>query len=527
MYRSDGYNYKFTIDENKYSIVNYPGIASLDTEMIDDKEFYCFEIADGSKEYFLSNGKIVKSIDAFKNVTEYQYDDGVISKIIFPDKTSVNFVRIQDDKGVSVLLKYDDNVDVSTFATINLITDSKKNLMLDSVKYAGSNISFDYCGRNDTILLSSYADENKYTNFIQYDEKMGRIKSSVKTYTDGTVINRSYFYDSDGMVCRLVDDDFAEEKYTYTRNGNGSITVNTTKTIQGKVYSNKETLNKYGQMTEFVQNGISLKLKYNEFNAVSEEKEDNLTINYSYTPQGKVSSADFSDGNRIDYNYYSDGKLQKVITNNRQIYYTQQGKIEKVKEGNDTFNIISQDQVNIIDDVPPMRATSSISVLYNINSNVGVTNYHTYYNLNQSGFNCYSFAIGKYDRSYNPGYFSNRNINLNSLSGIKYNVEQDQKSLGRSIYDSTVNGNISYHSWKIALRIRPGADYHFMERSNTADSPWRFKAGVGGPVMQLLNGKTPDNITWDIYSKPLLSSKYKVHTSGYYNSSISYMIIRD
>ena len=161
--------------------------------------------------------------------------------------------------------------------------------------------------------------------------------------------------------------------------------------------------------------------------------------------------------------------------------------------------------------------------MYNINSSVGVTNYHTYYGLSQSGFNCYSFAIGKTDRVYDPGYFSNRSLNLNSVTGIKTNVEKDVQSLGMSIYNTNVSATIEAHCWKIALKIRAGADYHFMMTSRTAD--WRFKAGIGGPVMQVLSGKTPSSITWDMYKKS--GSKYVVSQSAYYNSALYYMMIRD
>ncbi len=99
--------------------------------------------------------------------------------------------------------------------------------------------------------------------------------------------------------------------------------------------------------------------------------------------------------------------------------------------------------------------------------------------------------------------------------------------MGRSIYDSTVNDSIPYHSWKIALRIRAGVDYHFMKISNTSGAAWMQKAGIGGPVMQLLGGKNPNNVTWDVYYYNGSTGRYAVGQTSFYNSSVPYMIIRD
>ena len=98
------------------------------------------------------------------------------------------------------------------------------------------------------------------------------------------------------------------------------------------------------------------------------------------------------------------------------------------------------------------------------------------------------------------------------------------KSLGRSIYDCSVNASIPAHSWEIALRINQGKDYHFMQKSR--DMSWGFKAGKSGPVMEVLNGRNPNAITWDTYYKPLFSSQYQVNNTAYYTGSIAYMLIR-
>lgn len=519
LYQADGYSYSYLVGRNLYSLVNYPGTAQLSKIVIGDIVGYCFVRADGSKDYFSNDGRILKTIDAFENITEYSYLNGVLSKITYPDNSSVHLIRTQ----ASVELKYNNNTETVTFATVNFATSPDNVLVLESIDYDKGNLSFKYSEIGKTLVLSTYTIENKHSRSIQYDATAKRIQSSMTTYADGSSISKQYYYDAQGRVSRYVDGDFAEEQYEYTLNRNGDLIIDTTKSCQGTTSVDTKTFNSCGQFTKYVQNGTTLELEYNEYNAVSEEKEGNLTINYSFTPQGKVSLADFSNGEQIAYNYYSDGQLEKVETNNQQTYYSRSGNIEKITNTNKVLFDVNQPATF---SSPTTRSIgSNISVLYNINSYVGVTNFHTYYGLSQSGFNCYSYAIGKHDRSYNPGNLSGRTLNLSSFSGIKANVEADQRSLSRGIYDCAVNADIPGHCWEIALRIRSGQDYHFMQKSR--DRSWGFKAGVGGPVMEVLSNRTPNDITWDTYNKPLFSSQYKVQTSAFYNSQISYMMIRD
>ena len=92
----------------------------------------------------------------------------------------------------------------------------------------------------------------------------------------------------------------------------------------------------------------------------------------------------------------------------------------------------------------------------------------------------------------------------------------------RKIYDCGVNTSIPGHCWQIALRIRPGDDFHFMSRNRNMS--WGFKAGKICPVMEVLNGRTPNDITWDMYEPS--NGTYSVFQSNYYTSTIAYMMIR-
>ena len=513
LYQPDGYKYIIKENKNGY-IVDCLGTSSL-TTLTDG---FCFEKANGSKEFYTNEGKIKRIIDAFDNETIYEYSSGLLTKITYPDSTFVTFER----NDLKIELKYNGSDGAVVFATFNLLSNKDGTLLLDTIEYDESNLEFSYNKTDKELRLSAFSIENKYCKEITYNENINRVQSVKTLYDDGTDGVKEYYYDAQGRISKIIDKGFAEEKYQYIQKIDGSLLTETTKIVGETESVEKETLNKYGQLIRYEENGSVLTIKYNQYNKVQQEKENNMIINYSYNPQGEVTLVEFPDGKTIKYDYYADGQLQRVASNEQTTYYTPQGEIQKIMSSDQT--LFSDSDSNILMGVTPTSLGSGISVLYNINSSVGVTNYHTYYGLSQSGFNCYSYAIGKVNGIYNPGYFSKRSLNLNSITGIKTNVEKDVASLGMSIYNSTVSESIGSHCWKNALRIRAGSDYHFMSKGRTTS--WGFKAGKGGPAMEVLNGKTPSSITWDTYVKPLLGN-YKVGTSVYYNSSIYYMMIKD
>lgn len=495
----EGYQYRIEND----TIMNYPGTYTL----TQDANGYCLIKADGSKKQFAPTGRLIKTIDAFGNETIYTYTDNLLTQITYSNGKSV----LLDRKEITntILLKYDG----FPFATINL----SDNNELYSIQDNKGIISFQYEKVGNYLRLLSCS-TNKHTKSIQYDIN-NRIKSVLTTYMDdGYSIAQQYFYNPQGRIYKIFDGD-VEEAYEYTMTTDGSLTINTTKKYNGIEKIDQKTWNRYGQLVKYITDDTTLELEYNAYNRVSKEKENNFEIHYSYNPQGKISLTTFSDGDNIAYDYYSNGVLRKETSNGKSTYYAPNGDITKIEMANKQIDI---NEVSSSDILSTRSVDYNIQVLYNINSYVGVTNYHTYYNLPQGSFNCYSYAIGRTESSYSPGYFSGRNINLNSFTGIKLNVEEDIKALGMGIYDCGVNTSIPGHCWQIALRIRPGDDFHFMSRNRNMS--WGFKAGKICPVMEVLNGRTPNDITWDMYEPS--NGTYSVFQSNYYTSTIAYMMIR-
>lgn len=517
LYRSsEGYVYLLDKD-NKFNILNYPSTYILTTN---GEDGYALEKVYGSKEYFSNDGSITEEIDEFGNITKYFYKDGDLYKILYADGTFVTLEK-SDDKGI--LIKYIKGNNIDVIADITVKANESGLQEVSEIKYGNDRINFSYMNVKGGLLLKEYVIKDDYKRTVMYDNlgDTTRIKSLTTYYEDGNTEKKEYFYDSQNRLERLVDGAFAEETYTYIQEEDGSLTTNTTKKYNGNTSFTSETINKVGQTTKYVNDGTVLELKYNRYNKISEEKENGKSILYSYTEQGNVSQKKFSNGDVVKYDYYANGEPKRIISGTEEINYSPSGAILSVETK--VMNSIDLTQ----DDNVALAASTGVKILYNINSNVGVTNFHTYYGLSQTGFNCYTFAIAKHKDRCNPGYYSGRSLNLSSLSGIKLNVEKDQAKLGRTIYDSTVGASMPVHSWKIALRIKSGYDYHFMKISNSSSAAWQQKAGKGGPVMQLRGGKTPSSVSWDTYIYNSSTGKYKVGTSGFYNSAIKYMIIKD
>jgi hypothetical protein len=378
------------------------------------------------------------------------------------------------------------------------------------------------------LLLSSFSNI-KYERMVEYEntsDNIPRIKTLVTNYRDGVIESKCYSYNSQKRLEKFIDGEFAEVSYDYILDKDGALTISKRKTYDGEVCFTSETLNRVGQTIKYIDGENKLQLKYNQFNKVSEEIVGDFNVRYSYTDQGKIAQATYSNGNMFKYEYYPNGNKKRVISDAEVINYTPSGEKINIEFANakskKTGTLVSGEKGDAA------LSQTGIYVLYDINSEVGVTNYHTYYGLLQNGFNCYTHAIARRYEIKHPGYYSGREPVLNLL-GIKYNVEKDQENLGRQIYDCFVNDSIPSHGWKIALRVKQGYDYHFMIKSSTS-TPWRFKAGQSGPVMQLLEGKNPEGVSWDQYIPDIWTNKMIVDPNGgkgFYNGNRKYMIIKE
>lgn len=523
MYYCSEEGYRYLIEENDkgYDLVNYPGEHSFAIDVINDAECYILNLPYGEQKFFSEEGKILIDKDAYGNEIQYKYDSQGISSIVYPNGTTIIFER--SNNSIKLKIKQGDTERIAATLIFRKLASNMQQL--SSIQEEnGKYLQFEY----NNGLLTSFDNSEKFKRTINYESTenpifgtYSRIKSLNTVYNSGDNGTKTYTYDSAGRLETINDDDIAVIHYQYILDGSGNRTVKTNKSFENSISTTSETVNNTGQLTNYTTNGNILELRYNSNNQVEEEIENSKKIRHKYSEKGRLQSVILPDGTAISYSYDSNGILQTKSVGNTAIYYDETGNIKKIlKDGSIIFSDKAEKAIS--------SKAAAVSVLYHINNQVSVTNYHTYYGLQQSGFNCYTFAIGKTTRIADPGYYSNRDLPLSSISGIKLNVEKDQESLSRTIYDTTVNASIpDGHCWKIALRIRPSEDYHFMKINYGSGKLWQFKDGRNGPVMQLRTGYTPSNASWDTYGYNSSLGKYIVLSSGYYNSARYYMMIRE
>lgn len=508
IYKPSGYTYNIQFSNDKYEIINYP----LEHKLSLLNDMYILEEPYGVKEYFSLEGTLVKSINEFGESTEYRYNDLGLEKIIYSDGTYIKLQNSFSNKICKEEIYYVNDTKELLIGTI--VVNIGENKTLKSITSSnGFNVSFDYSVYKESIELANYSIEGKYYRDIIYNNNSVS-KIITHYYDDGSVEKSNYSYDEFGRISKITDGDDAETQYTYKLDSNNNLIIDTLKYFNGSLSSDTKTLNDFGQITQYSSSEGILKMKYQN-NRIVEESENNFSIYYTYNDNGLVETAKFPNNEYINYTYYDDGTKQEIFTsiNGKTYNYI------KSNEDKMSFNLTNNS----------IAPYSTISVLYKIGTNIGVTNWHSAYNLSQTSFNCYTYSIGKAGEARDPGYYSKSYNNNLTTTGAKLNTEKDQEALGRKIYDSTVSEAYNSHSWKIALKVRKGDDYHFMKRSYGSSANWEFKAGWQGPVMRVLNSKTPSQITWDAYYLNPSTKKWAVSISNYYNelSAPKYMIIKD
>ena len=138
--------------------------------------------------------------------------------------------------------------------------------------------------------------------------------------------------------------------------------------------------------------------------------------------------------------------------------------------------------------------------------------------------NCYSYVIGEYDKSYDPGDFSTRYASPD-VEAVAAAVKSDFRAMGRgcrriSSYDSPIREN----EYRIALRVSEVVyveeggrkickdwDYHFMVQTSSGN--WAEKRGRSGATVCHPSGN-PSTISWD-----------KGEIKGYYTGTIVYFAV--
>ncbi len=519
-YSEDGYSYvinsKAALLTESTVLLDYPVTHSLRSNAENSKGTsaeICFEEPYGEKTYY-SKGNITKYIDTFAENTNYLYSNGRLSEIVYSDGAMVSISYATEGQ---IKMTYNQNGISTVFARFIIEKDSHGyNILKNVIVTDGNNIDFEYLTHDNMLLLSAYNLHGKYNREFSYEHAtdISRVAYIDTKYFDGDKAFAEYEYDSKGLISKISKSN-AVENYDYSVGLDGNLTVSVFKLYEGQATIYEDVYNKYGQLTKYTYPGNVLTLQYDSTNRIIKETENGVIADFTYNEQGLPITAEWSNGKTYQYCYSEVGELTaaNVIQNG----IVEEMLVETMRQGED--------------EITNTARSSNVTVEYNINSDVCVLNWHEVYNVSQSSFNCYSYVAGWTLDIFNPGYFSGQLLTqpIVTDSLVKKYTEDDQEALGRDIYDCGVNDTHNSHAWKIALKVRPAYDYHFMGKSySTSSRPthWEFKAGKGGPVMRLLNNKTPSQVTWDMYA-PSASGNYVVSWSNVYTSSLHYMIIQD
>ncbi len=510
MYRPNGYSYLCIGEKNVINGVDNTGCAY--SVNLNNENMFAYNGTYGECEVFDTIGRIMNTTDALGKRTVYEYNGDLISKICYSDDSFVTFNR----KGLEIEIVYNQD-GISTVLAIFTLEEYGDTFVLSEIN-ADSKVTFKYVnGIKDEILLKSY-DNARYERTINYiiDDECMKILNYESIYSDGETARAEYNYGAFNYIDAIVYDN-GIETFTYEKLSNNCLKTNTTKNHNNIITETSKTVDNWGHMVSYSYPGVTLDLIY-ENNRLVLQKENEEVYTYEYNDRGLLAEATFPSGEIITYNRSESGALLSTISSVK-------GVVNK------------ESDANVFDATNLQRAVAgSVSVEYNINSQVGVTDLVSVYGLTQDAFNCYTYVCDRTYEMAHPGWYSGNLWYTDeeaqaycTISTMRAFTESDQESLGRTTYVSTLDGEIGTHAWKIALRVRPGEDFHFMKISNgsSGNAYWQFKAGGSGPVMRLLGNNTPAGVTWDLYETDVSTGRYCVGYSGYYVGPICYLIIQD
>ncbi len=237
-----------------------------------------------------ANYNLVSSTDTRGAVTKYEYDkignntaiiDALGNKTSFAYNEHGLLGSMTDAKGNKFTYSYDDNGNRTKTAYPD-----------------GSSVSTEYDARG---RVTSQTDQNGYVTSYKYDGA-----DNLTGVTDAAGKTTSYEYDERNYLVKVIDANGNATSYTYDDHGRVVATTNAmgkTATATYDICGNILTSTDYaGKLTEFT---------YDNLDRLTRRKNDDGTVSFSYTRDGKVSSVSAKEGT-TQYSYNNMDGLTKV-----------------------------------------------------------------------------------------------------------------------------------------------------------------------------------------------------------------------
>ncbi len=213
------------------------------------------------------------------------------------------------------------------------------------------------------------------------------------------------------------------------------------------------------------------------------------------------------------------------------------------------FSVMALDTSNIV------PAINNPHLIRKVAAKDGTTDTHQwvtdYDEENQFDYYCYPYSIGVTNYAFDPGDTLAKNTLINTIRNKYLSATEVAKLILTDLEKFGASGEIltgensrpnyktKQNQYLLAVRVTPRSkyisgypdaskcyNYHVMRRINA--SHWRYKAGLGGKVIQLDDGYTPEDITWDtITLKANKKDEYDFIQKDidFYSSDIVYILV--
>lgn len=338
---AEGYTKKYQYDKvNRLTAV---------TDELGHRTSYTYDAADNitqvkdalghiTQYVYDTQGNLTEETDALGNTIRYAYTpEGWTDKVIKADGKEITFAY--DKTGNLLAQKAGDEYAVSTgyneMGQMTKLSSEEGDIVyqyneqgylvsVTNVKGETVRYTYDAFGNKETMILPdgreiryTYDALNRLTSVKEFDGEETRYSYDAigrRIKTESSTLTTAYEYDSVGNLIRQMTEGDSNVSFSYSHNKNGYITKEI-RTENGEDTESTYTYDALGQLTAFVQSTgygerytydavghmtqktitpenkkapVTLKMKYNKGNQLTEMLNGRNRISYSYDPNGSM-----------------------------------------------------------------------------------------------------------------------------------------------------------------------------------------------------------------------------------------------
>lgn len=427
---------------------------------------------------------------------------------------------------------------------------------------SANSINYVWSGSNKpTLGISGVINSNNdgSQNIVWYDI-LGRVIRTEEKSFDGTMILSDKEFDSYGREYRLSNPYFSNQAvswnrtYSYdnysrisqiTRNtgrntvlsySNATITETTAGISSSKTFNSEGLLSSSsdlggtitydyfpdGKLKSTTSQGIVTEMQYNDASRNNTQITDPSagTLNFTYNAIGQVKTQTDARGKLITYNYYSDGRINSIITpeGTTTYYYNGDKQISSVISPNNVSLSYGYDRYGRINNISENISGQSFNSYFSYDA-YGKINSRTYpsgltetFDYNTNGY-LSSFLVGG-----NPIYTITSMNALNQITAATHSSSM----FANYGYDSngypTFSKSIAYGNYKQDYR------YTFNTVTGNLTSRQNYLRNLSETfsydnLSRLTSVSGPENISMTYYDNGNIKTKSDIGTQDYYYGS--------